>query len=114
MFARAAVLHCRGCGAPVQRDSPRSILTDIRDAAGLDRLMVTFEVPVPERFTPAEVVALPAGQGYTRVHREHPDRIEVVADRLRLGELSASLHLLCTGRGEASAREAIRIIRLWS
>ena len=84
LFARAAVLHCRGCGAPVRRDSPRSILAAIRDA-GLDRLMVTFEVPVPERFTPAEIVALLAGQGYTRVHREHPDRIEVIADRLRLG-----------------------------
>ena len=83
LFARAAVLHCRGCGAPVRRDSPRSILAAIRDA-GLDRIMVTFEVPVPERFTPAEIVALLAGQGYTRVHCEHPDRIEVVADRLRL------------------------------
>ena len=84
LFARAAALHCRGCGAPVRRDSPRSILAAIRDAE-LDRIMVTFEVPVPERFTPAEIVALLAGQGYTRVHREHPDRIEVVADRLRLG-----------------------------
>ena len=26
LFARAAVLHCRGCGAPVRRDSPRSVL----------------------------------------------------------------------------------------
>ena len=84
LFARAAVLHCRGCGAPVRRDSPRSILAAIRDAA-LDRIMVTFDVPVPESFTPAEIVALLAGQGYTRVHRERPDRIEVVADRLRLG-----------------------------
>ena len=89
LFARAAVLHCRGCGAPVRRDSPHSILAAIRDA-GLDRIMVTFDVPVPERFTPAEIVALLAGQGYTRVHRERPDRIEVVADRLRLGDGSGS------------------------
>ena len=89
LFARAAVLHCRGCGAPVRRDSPRSILAAIREA-GLDRIMVTFDVPVPERFTPSEIVALLAGQGYTRVHREHPDRIEVVADRLRLGDGSGS------------------------
>ena len=89
LFARAAALHCRGCGAPVRRDSPRSILAAIRDA-DLDRIMVTFDVPVHERFTPAEIVALLAGQGYTRVHREHPDRIEVVADRLRLGDGSGS------------------------
>ena len=89
LFARAAVLHCRGCGTPVRRDSPRSILAAVREA-GLDRIMVTFDVPVPERFTAAEIVALLAGQGYTRVHRERPDRIEVVADRLRLGDGSGS------------------------
>ena len=89
LFARAAVLHCRGCGAPVRRDSPRSIMSAIREA-GPDRIMITFDVPVPERFSPAEVVALLAGQGYTRVHREHPGRIEVIADRLRLGDGSGS------------------------
>ena len=83
LFARAAVLHCRGCGAPVRRDTPRSIMNSIRDA-GQDRIMVTFDVPVPESFSAAEIVRLLAGQGYTRVHREHPDRIEVIADRLRL------------------------------
>ena len=84
LFARAAVLHCRGCGSPVRRDSPQSIMSAIRDA-GFERIMVTFDVPLPEGFTPAEIVELLAGQGYTRVHREHSDRIEVIADRLRLG-----------------------------
>ena len=84
LFARAAVLHCcRGCGAP------RSIMSAFRDA-GLDHIMITFEVPVPESFTPAEIVGLLAGQGYTRVHREHPDRVEVIADRLHLGSGSDS------------------------
>ena len=83
LFARAAVLHCRGCGAPVRRDTPQSIMSAIRDA-GLDRIMVTFDVAVPAGFTSAEIVELLAGQGYTRVHREHSDRIEVIADRLRL------------------------------
>ena len=83
LFARAAVLHCRGCGAPVRRDTPQSIMNAIRDA-GLDRIMVTFDVAVPAGFTSAEIVGLLAGQGYTRVHREHPGRIEVIADRLRL------------------------------
>ncbi len=83
LFARAAVLHCRGCGAPVRRDTARSIMSAIRDA-GLDRIMVTFDVPVPDGFSSSEIVALLAGQGYTRVHRQHPDRIEVIADRIRL------------------------------
>ena len=84
LFARAAVLHCRGCGAPVHRDTTQSIMSAIKDA-GFDRIMVTFGVPVPTGFTPAGIVELLAGQGYTRVHREHPDRIEVIADRLRIG-----------------------------
>ena len=96
LFARAAALHCRGCGEPVRRDTPGSILDALR-AAGLDRVMVTFEVAVPEGSSPAGLVELLASQGYTRVHREHPDRIEVIQDRFRLGE------------GESSARvEGVR------
>ena len=85
LFARAAVLHCRGCGEAVRRDTPGSILDALR-AAGLDRVMVTFEVKVPEGTSPAGLVELLASQGYTRVHREHPDRIEVIQDRFRLGD----------------------------
>ncbi len=85
LFARAAVLHCRGCGEAVRRDTPGSILDALR-AAGLDRVMVTFEVKVPEGASPAGLVELLASQGYTRVHREHPDRIEVIQDRFRLGD----------------------------
>ncbi len=85
LFARAAVLHCRGCGAPVRRDTPSSILDALR-AAGLDRVMVTFEVAVPEGSASGEIVELLASQGYTRVHREHPDCIEVIQDRFRLGD----------------------------
>ena len=107
LFARAAVLHCRGCGAPVRRDSPRSIMNALH-GAGLDRIMVTFEVPVPEAFSPREIVELLASQGYTRIHREHPDRIEVVADRLRLGPdhrdraVEAIEGALKAGRGRAT------------
>ena len=85
LFARAAVLHCRGCGAPVRRDTPSSILDALR-AADLDRVMVTFEVAVPEGSASGEIVELLASQGYSRVHREHPDRIEVIQDRFRLGD----------------------------
>ena len=94
LFARAAVLHCRGCGAPVRRDTPRSIMNALCEA-GIDRIMVTFDVAVPDGFTSTEIVALLAGQGYTRVHREQPDRIEVIADRLRLD---------CEGSSDRRAR----------
>ena len=83
LFARAAALHCRGCGAPVRRDTPQSILNAICEA-GFERIIVTFDVAVPTRFSPGELIELLARQGYTRVQREHPERIEVIQDRLRL------------------------------
>src|SRR5687767_775081 len=41
LFARAAKLHCRGCGKPVVRDTPSSIFEDLL-SAGDTRLVITF------------------------------------------------------------------------
>ena len=88
LFARAAHLYCRGCGARVVRDTPQSIFESLqaraRDA-GDPRLAVAFPVAVPANFGPAEVKALLAAQGYTRFLREDAAGLEVVQDRLRLG-----------------------------
>ena len=86
LFARAARLHCRGCGRPVRRDTPDSIVADIAaraEAAGEPRLVVTFPVVVPPSFTEAEVLALLEQQGYTRIHARAAGRLEVVQDRFR-------------------------------
>jgi excinuclease ABC subunit A len=88
LFARAAHLHCSGCGAQVQRDTPQSIYASLRSRAqesGDPRLAIAFPVAVPENFEPGEVRALLAAQGYTRFLAEGPDGFEVVQDRLRLG-----------------------------
>src|SRR6202142_38525 len=54
LFARAAVLHCRGCGRPVRRDTPASIQEHLgrnaRAKAG-PKLMRNFPVPNTENFT---------------------------------------------------------------
>ena len=53
LFARAAGLHCRGCGEKVVRDSPESIhaaLAERASAAGDPRLLITFPVAVPKNF----------------------------------------------------------------
>ncbi len=87
LYARAARLHCRGCGKPVRRDTPQSILHDL-ESAGLapeQRLQVTFPVAVPENFTEAEVLQLLAQQGYTRVHSRDGRTLEIVQDRFRWG-----------------------------
>src|SRR5512139_1412509 len=53
LFARAAALFCRGCGAPVRRDTPETIFAELArraEAAGDPRLLVTFPVEVPSNF----------------------------------------------------------------
>jgi excinuclease ABC subunit A len=86
LFARTAVLHCRGCGRPVRRDTPETIRTELearsRDA-GDPRLLLTFPVTVPKNFTETEIKALLAGQGYTRIHEQRGHTFQVVQDRFR-------------------------------
>jgi len=88
LFARAATLHCRNCGKPVRRDTAESIYTDATHraaAAGDPRVYVCFPIPVPKNFKEAEVRKLLEAQGYTRIHERVGDVLEVVQDRLRLG-----------------------------
>ncbi|MCW5603678.1 MAG: excinuclease ABC subunit A, partial [Burkholderiales bacterium] len=88
LFARAAQLHCRGCGAKVVRDTPQTIFSSLQARAreaGDPRLAIAFPVPVPANFNPGEVKALLAAQGYTRFLREDGAGFEVLQDRLRMG-----------------------------
>src|SRR5215510_8846260 len=66
LYARAAQLHCRGCGQPVRRDTPDTIadaLAQRSAAAGDPRLIVTFPVTVPKNFSVDEVRQLLEQQG---------------------------------------------------
>jgi excinuclease ABC subunit A len=86
LFARAAVLHCQGCGRPVVRDSPASIqerLAVLAREHGDPPLLVTFPVPIPQNFSPAEIKELLSGQGYTRIHEERGGILHVIQDRFR-------------------------------
>ena len=88
LYARAARLHCRGCGQPVRRDTAESIHAAIvsRCSTASDpRLIITFPVTVPHNFSEEEVLRLLEAQGYTRIHARHGKTLEVVQDRLRLG-----------------------------
>jgi excinuclease ABC subunit A len=86
LFARAGVLHCRGCGKPVTRDTPESIRAALERHArenGDPRLVLTFPVTVPKNFGQAEIEKLLAGQGYTRIHEQRGDTLQVIQDRFR-------------------------------
>jgi excinuclease ABC subunit A len=86
LFARAAVLHCRGCGRPVRRDTAASIqesLSTLTRDRGDPPLLLTFPVPIPKNFTEAEIKGLLAGQGYTRIHEKRGHTLQVIQDRFR-------------------------------
>ncbi len=87
LFARAAELHCRGCGRKVRRDTPDSMHADMQaraQAAGDPRLVITFPVQVPKNFSEAEIEQHLERQGYTRIHSRSKALIEVVQDRVRM------------------------------
>ena len=88
LFARAGQLFCRGCARPVRRDAPAGIADEIArraEAAGDPRLVITFPVEIPKNFSEAEVLQLLEQQGYTRIHARSASVLEVVQDRLRMG-----------------------------
>ncbi|HEY5019870.1 MAG TPA: excinuclease ABC subunit UvrA, partial [Steroidobacteraceae bacterium] len=87
LYARAAQLYCRGCGHAVRRDNAQSIadaltpaLTDLPQAL----LLICFPVPVPPRMKLTELRAELEKLGYVRIHRQEPQLLTVIQDRLRL------------------------------
>jgi len=112
LYARAAVLHCAGCGRAVRRDTPQQVAEEwLARAQPGTRVAVTFRVPVPHNFDPGEVRALLARQGYTRVLEAGDGALEVVQDRLRLeparrARLVEALEAAFrAGRGRVAVRE---------
>ena len=113
LYARAARLHCRGCGRPVRRDTPDVVADDVLSGAfgpPDTRLMITFPVTVPENFSEAEVTRLLEQQGYTRIHSREGSLLEVVQDRFSAGAVDRSRVLEAVeaafrvGRGRAAVR----------
>ncbi len=114
LFARAARLHCRGCGRPVRRDTPESILAGLDErlaSLGDPRLVVTFPVAVPKNFSEQEVLGLLEQQGYTRVHARSAQQLEMVLDRFRLAgaDRSRVLEALETGLRVGRGRVAVHV-----
>ena len=85
LFARAARLHCQGCGQLVRRDDPHSIWRALCAQWPADsRVQITFAVTIPNNFSEVEIVEFLAAQGYTRIHAHSDNTLEVIQDRLRI------------------------------
>ena len=87
LFARSAQLYCQNCGQPVVEDHPYSIsktLLATPQAIQQIAVLMTFKINIPDHFSAAEVTALLNQQGYTRIHRQQRNSLEVIQGRLRL------------------------------
>jgi excinuclease ABC subunit A len=95
LFARRAVLHCHGCGRPVQAATPPSVLQALTDLPGGEPLVITFPFDTSGRTAAAVRDAL-RRMGFDRLleagqplglDQWQPDgdaqRLDVVVDRLR-------------------------------
>jgi excinuclease ABC subunit A len=69
LWPQVAQLHCRQCGRPVRKDSPQQIWNGLRTqpATRDTELLITFDVPLSEKLTLEESLALVAKQGYQRL-----------------------------------------------
>jgi excinuclease ABC subunit A len=104
LWPHVAQLHCRQCGRPVQKDSPQQIWTYLlseRATRNTD-LLITFDLPLTEKLTIQESLALISKQGYQRlllngevlrldeaishITKSKAHSLTVIQDRLRLTE----------------------------
>ena len=76
-------LFCRSCGQLVQKDSPQKIWEAIRQSSAGAELFVTFDLPLSEKFSVEESLALISKQGY--------QRLLIGSDYVRLEEAAARL-----------------------
>ncbi len=85
LWPQIAVLYCRQCGRPVRKDSPGEIWQrEVRDTEEAGReLLVTFDLPLTQKLSLEESLALVAKQGY--------QRLLVERDLVRLEEAPARL-----------------------
>jgi len=103
LWPRLAQLHCRGCGQPVRKDSPQSVWQMLNAECGTRsaELLITFDLPLSEKLSLDESLALISKQGYQRLFVNDeiirlddpaaqpaiancPSSITVVQDRLKL------------------------------
>jgi excinuclease ABC subunit A len=113
LWPHVAQLHCRQCGRPVRKDPPAAIWTALQGECGEGggksesrkpkaEALITFDLPLSEKLSLEESLALVAKQGYQRLlvdgkvcrlddaalrsalHASRPTSLTVVQDRLPL------------------------------
>jgi excinuclease ABC subunit A len=87
LWPHIAQLHCRQCGRLVRKDSPRQIWQAVNDegrmanGAATPEMLITFDLPLAEKISLEESLALVSKQGY--------QRLMVNGEIVRLDEVAA-------------------------
>ncbi len=101
LWPHVAQLHCAKCARPVRREPPQVVWEEVRnDQAGAERdALVAFELPLSEKLSVAEQLALLSKQGFQRLLvddavvrvdeaqsaiRDPQSALTVLADRVKL------------------------------
>ena len=110
LWPHVAQLHCRQCGRPVRKDSAQQIWQTLQVEREADpranEVLITFDLPLSDKLSLADSLALVAKQGYQRLllngqilrledvpsHITHPasrlTSLTVIQDRLSLADAS--------------------------
>ncbi len=76
LWPHLAALHCRGCGEVVAKESPRAVWDRVNAECGMrnaesgmrpDEVLIAFDLPLSEKLSFSESLALISKQGYQRV-----------------------------------------------
>ena len=67
LWPALAHLHCRNCGQRVRKDQPQMIWDTLRETASGNDLVIAFELPLTEKLSLTESLALVSKQGYQRL-----------------------------------------------
>jgi len=69
LWPHIAQLHCRQCGAPVRKEPPQAVWKTVNAEGRVQNaeLLITFDLPLSEKLSPDESLALIARQGYQRL-----------------------------------------------
>jgi excinuclease ABC subunit A len=114
VWRHLSLLHCRTCGQPVQRDTPRRIWESLTEASGTAgaaedpvrmEWWVVFELPLSSRVSLRESLDLLARQGYQKlIYRDRVLRLEELKAELGADSLTSLRILQARVRGPASRR----------
>lgn len=90
VWGRVARLHCGKCGQPVIKESPQHIWESlVNEPDGKRGILIAFELPLTEKLSVEESLALVSKQGYQRIiFRGGILRIEEALPSLKEGHLA--------------------------